>query len=307
VIAFRRLGFREALDGWTMALPAILGLLIFTLGPIVASFYLSLTNYNVVKPPQWVGLKNYLELFTNDPLFYLSLRQTAYYSFLSIPLSLIVAYVIALMMNQSVKGITVYRTLWYLPALVPSVANATLWTWVLNRDFGLLNYPLRVLGIGSPGWLIEPSLTVPSLVMIQLWGLGNSVLIFLAALQGVPQHLIEAAEIDGANWWQKFLNVTVPMTSTIIFFNLIMGIIGSLQVFNLVYVIFTPVGGTGSAGPENAGLMYVLQLYRQAFQYFAMGYASAMAWVLLVIIVALTLITFKLSGRLLFYEASRGD
>ena len=303
---YRRLSFHEAVDGWTMALPAVLGLLIFTIGPIFASFYFSLTNYNVVKPPEWVGFRNYISMFTNDPLFYHSLRQTAYYSFLSIPLSLVVAYVIALMMNQDVRGVTIYRTLWYLPALVPSVANATLWRWVLNRDFGLVNYPLQVLGLGSPGWLIEPELTIPSLVMIHLWGLGNSVLIFLAALQGVPQHLLEAAEIDGANWWHKFRHVTIPMTSSIIFFNLIMGIIGSFQVFTIVYVIFTPTGGTGSAGPENAALMYVLQLYRHAFQYFQMGYASAMAWVLFLIVVLLTLIVFRLSGRWVYYEASKG-
>ncbi|HEX9017167.1 MAG TPA: sugar ABC transporter permease [Chloroflexota bacterium] len=303
---FRRLGFREAFDGWTMALPAILGLLIFTVGPIIASAFLSLTNYNIVKPPQWIGLDNYVQMFTNDPLFYTSLRQTAYYSFLAIPLSLVFAYLIALMMNQNVRGITVYRTLWYLPALVPAVANATLWRWVLNRDFGLMNYPLQIIASVSPGWLIEPLLTVPSLVLIHLWGLGNSVLIFLAALQGVPQHLIEAAEIDGANWWHKFRHVTIPMTSSIIFFNLIMGIIGTFQVFTLVYVMFTPTGGTGSVGPENAGLMYVVLIYRHAFQYFRMGYASALAWVLFAIIVLLTLVMFRLSGRWVFYEASRG-
>jgi len=303
---YRRLGFWEAVDGWLFTLPAFTGLLCFTLGPIVASLYFSFTEYNAVKAPQWVGLNNYLKLFTGDPLFWHSLRQTAYYSFLSIPLSLVVAYLIALLMNQPVRGITLYRTLWYLPALVPSVANATLWRWILNRDFGLLNYPIRLLGFDPPGWLIEPELTIPSLVLIHLWGLGNSVLILLAALQGVPQHLYDAAEIDGANWWQKFRYITLPMTSSIIFFNLIMGIIGSFQVFTLAYVIFTPTGGTGSAGPENAALFYVLYLYRHAFQYFQMGYASAMAWVLFLIILVLTVLMFKLSGRWVYYEVSRG-
>ena len=304
---WRRLGFHETVFGWLFVAPAVLGLIIFSVYPVVTSFYLSFTNYDIVTPPQWVGVQNYAKLATGDELFRKSLGITTYYSLLSIPLSLLVAYVIALLMNQKVRGISIYRTCWYLPSLVPAVANAMLWGWLLNRDFGPVNYPLKLLGLPSPGWLIDPEWTVPSLVLIHLWGVGNAVLIFLAGLQGVPQHLYEAAEVDGAGRWQKFRNVTLPMTSPIIFFNLIIGIIQSFQVFTLVYALFTndPTTNTGSAGPENAGLVYVLYLYRNAFQYFRNGYASAMAWILFVIITLLTVIAFRTQGRWVFYETKK--
>lgn len=302
---WQRLGFQEAVEGYLFALPAILGLLIFTIGPIIASFYLSFTEYNIVKPPEFRGLANYQKLFTSDELFRKSLGITAYYASLSIPLSLAAGFLIALLMNQQVRGIFLYRTIWYLPALVPAVATGTLWRFALNRDFGLVNLPLRALGLGAPGWLIDPALTVPSLVLIHLWGLGNSVLIYLAGLQGIPQHLYEAAEIDGANWWAKFWNITVPMSSPIIFFNLILGIIGSFQIFTEVYVIFTPTGGTGSVGPENAALVYLMYLYRNAFQYFRMGYAAALAWLLFLVIMVLTALMFRFQNRWVYYEGGR--
>ena len=303
---YARLTFRESLFGWLFVLPAVLGLALFNLFPVVASAYLSFTSYDVVTPPKWIGLANYVRMFGGDGLYVKSLQVTAYYSALSIPLSLLVAYVIALLMNQRVHGISVFRTCWYLPSLVPAVANGALWSWLLNRDFGAVNYPLKLLGLPAPGWLLDPEWTVPSLVLIHLWGVGNSVLIFLAGLQGVPQHLYEAAEVDGANWWHKFANVTVPMTSSIIFFNLVIGIIQSFQVFSLVYILFTPPAvETGTAGPENAALVYVLYLYRNAFQYFRQGYACAMAWVLFVIIMALTVIAFRSQGRWVYYEAAK--
>ena len=302
---WQQLGFQEAVEGYAFALPAILGLLIFTIGPIVVSFYLSFTDYNIVKPPEFKGLANYQKLFSSDGLARQSLGITTYYSLLAIPLSLIVGFLIAILMNQKVRGVFLYRTIWYIPALVPAVATGTLWRFVLNRDFGLMNIPFRALGLGAPGWLVDPVLTVPSLVLIQLWGLGNAVLILLAGLQGVPQHLYEAAEIDGANWWTKFWNVTVPMCSSIIFFNLIIGIISAFQTFTEVYVIFTPTGGEGSVGPQNAALVYPIYLYRNAFQYFRMGYASAMAWLLFVIIMVLTALMFRFQSRWVYYEGGR--
>jgi multiple sugar transport system permease protein len=305
----RRLGFREAIFGWLLVLPAVLGLLIFSVYPVLTSLYLSFTRYDIVNPPEWVGLENYITMATRDALYRKSLGITTYYSLLSIPLSLIVAYMIALLMNQRVRGISIYRTCWYLPSLVPAVANAMLWGWLLNRDFGPVNYPLRLLGLPAPGWLVDPEWTVPSLVLIHLWGVGNSVLIFLAGLQGVPQHLYEAAEVDGAGRWHRFWHVTLPMTTPIIFFNLVIGIIQSFQVFTLVYALFAndPTTSTGSAGPENAGLVYVLYLYRNAFQYFKNGYASAMAWVLFVIIMLLTALAFRTQGRWVFYESRKVD
>ena len=296
----------EALWGLFFVLPAVLGLVIFQLGPVVASLYLSFTNYDIVSTPKWIGLDNYTRMFTTDQLYQKSLGITAYYSILSIPLSLLVAYVIAMLMNQKVRGISVYRTLWYLPSLVPATVNGILWLWLLNRDFGPLNYFLRLVGLPAPAWLSDPAWTVPSLVLVHLWGVGNSVLIFLAGLQGVPQHLYEAAEVDGATWWHKLRNVTIPMTSSILLFNLVIGIIQSFQVFALVYTLYTPSPTEAtSAGPENAALVYVMYLYRNAFQNFKNGYASAMAWVLLLIIMGLTLIVFRSQGRWVYYEATR--
>lgn len=303
MLTFRR---REAAWGWVFVLPAILGLVFFQLGPVLASLYLSFTNYDIVSAPKWIGLANYERLAGVDQLYVKSLGITAYYSALSIPLSLLVAYLVALLMNQRVRGISVYRTLWYLPSLVPATVNGVLWLWLLNRDFGPVNYFLRLVGLPAPAWLSDPGWTVPSLVLVHLWAVGNSVLIFLAGLQGVPQHLYEAAEVDGATWWHKLRHITVPMTSSIIFFNLVIGVIQSFQVFGLVYTLFTPSATEATtAGPENAALVYVLYLYRNAFLYFKNGYASAMAWVLLLIIAALTLVVFRTQGRWVYYESGR--
>jgi multiple sugar transport system permease protein len=303
VIGFRR---REAIYGWIFILPAALGLVVFQLGPVLASLYLSFTSYDIVSAPKWIGLTNYERLFSEDKLYLKSLGVTAYYSALSIPLSLLVAYLVALLMNRKVRGISVYRTLWYLPSLVPATVNGVLWLWLLNRDFGPVNFFLRLAGLPAPAWLSDPAWTVPSLVLVHLWAVGNSVLIFLAGLQGVPQHLYEAAEVDGATWWHKFRHVTIPMTSSIIFFNLVIGVIQSFQVFALVYTLFTPSATEATtAGPENAGMVYVMYLYRNAFQNFKNGYASAMAWVLLIIIAALTVLVFRSQGRWVYYESGR--
>lgn len=298
--------FREAVDGYLFAAPAIIGLLVFSLGPILASFYLSFTEYAAVRPPEFVGLANYSKVFGRDEFFRKALSVTSYYSFISVPLGLVAGFMVAVLLNQAVKGVVLYRSIWYLPSLVPSVANAVLWKWILNKEFGLLNVGLRTVGITGPGWLVDPRWTVPSLILISLWGVGGAMLINLAGLQGVPQHLYEAVEIDGGNWWTKFRHVTIPMVSPILFFNLIMGIIGSFQVFTLVYVIFRVQATAGStAGPDNAGLTYVLYLYRNAFQYFKMGYASALAWVLFIIILILTGVVFRFSSRWVYYEAGR--
>jgi multiple sugar transport system permease protein len=292
---------REALDGYLLAAPAILGLLIFTAYPVIYTFYLSFTEYNFVRDPAWVGLDNYKEM-VGDELFRKSLVSTLYYVALSIPLTLIGSFIVALLLNQGVRGISIYRTIWYLPALVPAAAAAALWRWILNRDFGIVNELLYRLGLPTPGWLVEPEWTIPTLALVALWtGLGGTMLIFLAGLQGVPTHLYEAAALDGASAWRRLWNVTIPMMSPIIFFNLVLGVISSFQAFTTVYLIYTPTG-SGSAGPSDSGLLYLVYLYRNAFQYFRVGYAAALSWALFLIIVALTVILFRLQRRWVYYE-----
>lgn len=296
---------REAIDGYLFAAPTLIGLVVLSLGPFFASLYLGFTDFPGIKPPTWIGLDNYVRMFTRDGLFIKSLTVTSYYTFVSVPLSLLAGFLVAVLLNQQVRGIVWYRSVWYMPTLVPAVANAVLWRWLLNKDFGLLNIALRSIGIVGPGWLIDPKWTVPSLILISLWGVGGAMLVNLAGLQGVPQHLYEAVEIDGGNFWDKFRHVTIPMVSPIIFFNLVMGIIGSFQAFNLVYVLFRVTDSTGStAGPDNAGLFYVLYLYRNAFQWFKMGYASALAWILLLIILIFTALTFRSSRFWVYYEGA---
>jgi multiple sugar transport system permease protein len=303
--SYQRLGFEETFFGWLFILPAVLGLLIFSLGPVLVSLGLSFTRYDIINPPEWVGLTHYLSL-PDDQLWTKSVSVTLKYSVLAIPLSLVVSYGIALLMNQEVKGIAGYRTMWYLPSLVPTVASATLFRWVLNPEFGPINYPLKALGLPAPGWLTDPKWIVPSLVIIHLWGLGNAALIFLAALKGVPMSLYEAAEVDGASGWARFRHITIPMTSSVIFFQLIMGVIGSFQVFSTAYILYGSAWASSSAGPQNAALFYVLYAYRNAFGYFRNGYACAMAWVLFLVVMLLTWAVFRSQQAWVYYETEGG-
>jgi multiple sugar transport system permease protein len=298
---YERLGFEESFWGWLFALPAILGLLIFKLGPVLASLFLSFTKYDIISAPAWIGLDNYTKLL-NDDLWLTSVRVTLRYVGLFVPSALVTAYAIALLMSRDVKGIYLYRTLWYLPSVVPAVASATIWRWGLNPEFGPINYPLKLVGLPSPRWLTDPEWIVPSIVFISLWGLGNTVLIFLAAIKGVPATYYEAAEVDGAGRWTRFRHITLPMTSSIIFYQLIVNVIGSFQVFGVAYVLFVRNSSASSAGPDNAALFYVLYMYRNAFSYFRNGYASAMAWVLFVVIMLLTALLFYSQRRWVYYE-----
>ena len=297
---FRR---REALEGYLLAMPAILGLLIFTLGPILYTFYLSFTEYNLVRSPEWIGLANYREMLFEDRFFWPTVRITMYYSLLSIPSTIVVSFLVAMLLNTKVAGIAFFRTIWYLPALVPAAAGAALWRWIMNDHFGLINNALMDLNFDPIGWLTDPRYTVISLAIIALWGgIGGTMLIFLAGLQGVPQSLYEAAELDGAGWWRRLMNITIPLMSPIIFFNLILGIIGSFQAFATVYLIFTPGGGAGEVGPSNSAMLYLVYLYRNTFNYFRVGYGAALAWVLFLIIVTITIIMFLLQRKWVFYE-----
>jgi multiple sugar transport system permease protein len=285
---------REAIEGYVAITPWLLGLLIFTLGPIVASFYFSFTDYEVVKPPIFVGLANYQRL-AGDRLFWQSLKVTGTYVGVSVPLGIILSFAVALLMNQKVRLIGFFRTAYYMPNLVPAVGSAILWIWIFNPEFGLLNTALASLGIKGPLWLAHSKWALPALIIMSLWGVGGGMLIYLAGLQGIPTDLYEAAEVDGATAWRRFLHVTVPQMTPVLFFNLIMGIIGSFQVFTAGYIM---TGG----GPRYATYFYVLYLYHNAFQYFRMGYASALAWILAVIILFFTLLVFRSSSAWVYYE-----
>lgn len=299
---YQRLSFEETFWGWAFILPAVLGLLIFKLGPVLASLGLSFTKYEIISAPSWIGLANYTRLI-NDDLWLKSVWVTLKYVGLFVPSAMVTAYAIALLMSRDLRGINFYRTIWYLPSVVPAVASATIWRWGLHPEFGPINYPLKLFGLPAPRWLTDPDWIIPSIVFISLWGLGNTVLIFLASIKGVPPTFYEAAEVDGANAWERFRHVTLPLTSSIIFYQLIVSVIGSFQVFGVAYVLFVTNPSASSAGPDNAALFYVLYMFRNAFGYFRNGYASAMAWVLFVVIMALTALLFYSQNRWVYYES----
>lgn len=287
---------REAVAGYLFISPWLIGFLVFILGPIIASFYLSLTEYAIIQPPTFVGFDNYQRLASDD-LFWQALKVTTIYVLVSTPLLLALSFGAALLMNQRVRGIGVWRTIFYLPNLVPLVASTMLWLWIFNPQFGLLNTFLRLAGVDGPLWLQSTQWALPSLILMSLWSIGAPMLIYLAGLQGIPTDLYDAVAVDGGGAWAKFRTVTIPMMSPIIFFNLVLGLIAGFQVFAQPFIM---TGG----GPRYATLFYVLYLYDNAFRYFRMGYASALAWVLFLIILVLTVITFRLSAFWVYYEGA---
>ncbi len=264
----------------------------------MASFFLSLTQYDILAPPRWVGLDNYRQLF-NDDLFWQALKVTMIYTFISVPLMMITSLGLALLLNQRVLGLSVFRTIFYLPTVTTGVAVALLWVWLLQPDFGLINNMLwSIFGIRGPQWLYDENWVLPALVLKSLWGVGGPMLIYLAALQGVPTHLYEAAELDGANAFRRFVHVSLPMITPVILFNLVMGIIASFQVFTDAYIMT-------KGGPNYASYFYVYYLYQNAFQFFRMGFASAQAWILFLIILVFTTITLRSSSFWVYYEGGR--
>ena len=286
---------REALVGYLFLSPWILGFLIFLVGPMVASIYLSLTEYKIIRLPVWVGLANYARMFS-DELFYHSMKVTVTYTALSVPLGIVAALAVAVLLNQKIVASGLFRTIFYLPSVVSGVAVAIVFAWIFNFRFGILNYFLSLLGIPGPNWLGHPRWTLWAFVLMSLWGIGGNVIIFLAALQGVPVPLYEAAKIDGAGNWRRFWAITLPIISPAILFVLIMGVIGTFQTFTQSYIM---TGG----GPANATLFYLLYLYKNAFNWFEMGYASAMAWVLFLVIMVCTLLLWRSSARWVYYES----
>lgn len=281
--------------GLLFALPWIVGFLGFTVYPVIASFYYSLNVYTTFgEPMRWVGFANYRELF-QDELFWVSLYNTAYYVLFGISYHVALALLLAFLLNQKLGGISVYRTIYYLPTIVPAVATSVLWLWVFNPEFGLINATLGQLGMRGPGWLTDPVLAKPSLILMGSWTIGGTLIIFLAGLQDVPLQLYEAAMIDGAGTLQQARHVTLPMLSPVIFYNVIMGVIAGFQVFTQSFIMT-------NGGPLDTTLFYALYLYRNAFQYFKMPYASAMAWILFLLVMATTLVIFRSSARFVYYE-----
>ena len=292
---------REAGLFYLTVSPWIIGFLIFTLVPMAISLYLSFTRWNVIQAPVWIGFDNYVRMFTNDPDFYQALKVTLIFTITSVPLQMIVALFLAVLLNEATRAVGFFRTAFYIPSIVASVASAVLWTWIFNPRFGPINGVLRPLGLGSPNWFNDPNYALLALVIMSAWGVGGQMLIFLAGLKGIPRSLYEAAEVDGAGRITRFLRITLPMLSPTLFFNLIMSMIGAFQTFDAAFVISTTRGGQIGA-PQKSTLFFLLHLYREGFSFLNMGYASALAWVLFLIILTVTLIVNRTSKRWVFYS-----
>lgn len=290
--------WRENLTGYLFFSPWLIGLLAFNVIPIVLAVYYSFTEYSVLQPPEWIGVGNYHEMFVVDELFWKALYNTVYYAVFSVPLSLILAILLAMLLNTKVPGQSFFRATFFLPSIVPVVAASVVWAWILHPEYGLINDLLGRIGLPGPPWLTSEVWSKPAFILMSLWGIGPTTIIFLAGLQDIPQHLYEAAEIDGANLVQRARHVTLPLLTPTIFFNLVIGLIGAFQVFAQVYII-------SEGGPLWSTLFYVLYLYNQGFQYFNMGYASALAVVLFVIILILTALVQATSRRWVYYEGAQ--
>lgn len=286
---------RRLLTGLAFISPWIVGFLVFILYPIVISFYYGFTDFSLFTSPTWVGLQNYQQLITFDDKFLLSLYNTIYFTLLVIPASIVLALAMAIVLNIGLRGVSIYRAIFFMPTIVPAVASAVVWGWILNPRWGLINGFLQLVGISGPPWLTSPAWAKPSLVLVTLWAIGSDMIIYLAALQDIPQVYYEAAVLDGANNWQKTRHVTLPLLTPVIFFHLVNGTIWAFQYFTIAFVMT-------DGGPANATLFYSLYLYRNAFEYLKMGYASAMAWILFIVVMAATLIILRSSKGWVHYE-----
>jgi multiple sugar transport system permease protein len=288
----------EALWGILFATPAIIGFLVWVAGPMVFAAYFSLTDWKIVSTPNFVGLQNYRTMFFEDEFFWKSLSATAYYSFVGVPVTLILAFMVAVMLNQRVRMKVLFRAAFFLPSTVPVVAASMIWMWLYDPNFGLLNYLLGLVGLPGLRWLYSEAQVIPSFILMNVWAMGNTMVVFLAGLQSIPNHYYEAVTVDGGNWYHRFRHITLPLSSTVILFNLIMLIIHSFQVFAQVYIMT-------EGGPNNRSLFYVFYLFREAFTIGRMGYASALAWVLTIVILILTAIVFKSSSLWVFYQGGK--
>ncbi|NLK07177.1 MAG: sugar ABC transporter permease [Firmicutes bacterium] len=286
---------RALVMGLAFAAPWIIGFVLFVAYPVAASLYYSFTEFTGLDITGFVGFGNYIEMLTRDELFHKSLYNTLYYLSLAVPLGFIVALCLAMLLNLKIREVSIYRTCVYIPNIIPAFAASFVWLWLLNPEYGLVNLVLEQVGIWGPGWVSDPRWSKFSIVLMAQWGAGGSAMIFLASLQDVPRSLYEVAELDGASAWRKFRYITLPMISPVILFHVIMALFGAFQVFTPAYIMT-------AGGPANSTLFYVLYLYRNAFNYGKMGYASAMAWLLFILALVTTLIVMKTSARFVYYQ-----
>lgn len=287
---------KEALQGYLGLSPWLIGFLFLNLGPILATFYFSFTQWKIVEPPNFIGLTNYVLMFTADPQFVNALKVTFLYVVYSLPLKLVFGLALSLLLNFKVPGMNFFRTVFYIPAVISGVAVSLMWMWLMQPDYGVINTLLAMVGIEGPKWFWDPNWALPSVAIMSVWNVGGSAVIYLAGLQNIPPHLYEAAEIDGANRWSRFWKITMPLLTPTLFFQLVMEMIDSFRVFTQAYVIT-------KGGPLGATYFYMLYLYEQAFQEFNMGYASALAIIITLIILIFTIIVNQTSNRWVYYEA----
>lgn len=288
---------REAIAGFLFASPWLLGFIVFIAGPMVVSIFLAFTRWDLFTSPRWVGLDNFETMLFDDPLVLQALKVTSIYAFASVPLQVVLGLVLATLLNQKIRLLSFYRSVYYLPSVIGGIAVAIMWRWILGTQFGMVNTLLRYVGIEGPSWLGDADWVLVSFIIMSLWGTGSTMLIYLGGLQSIPTELYEAADVDGAGSWTKFRHITVPMMTPVIFFNMIMAVIASLQEFVVPFIM---TGG----GPHNSSLFLVLYLYRHGFQYFQMGYASALAWLLFIYIMLLTALVLRSSSAWVYYEGS---
>ena len=281
-----------------LVLPAILGFFIWQIGPMIANFVISFTEWGVGSSPKFIGFANYKKLFFDDFIFKKSIGVTFYFAIGSVIASGITAFIVALLLNQQIKFKPIFRTVYFLPAIIPLVASSTIWMWLFNPNFGLLNHLLELLGLPGSEWIYGEATAVPSLILMTMWSMGQTMIIFLAGLQGIPRQLYEAVEIDGGGWWARFAHVTIPMMTPTIFFHIVMGLIGSFQAFVQPYLMT-------QGGPNYATMFTVYYIYNNAFFYQRMGYASAIATILFLIILGFTLLIFATSNRWVYYEVNK--
>jgi multiple sugar transport system permease protein len=286
---------RQALEGYLSISPWIIGFVLYSLGPILASVYFSFTEWSIVRPPQWLGLGNYIRMFTRDPLFWQALKVTSYFVLLSVPLKLVFGLALSLLLNLKVPGMNAFRTIFYIPAVISGVAVSLMWVWLLQPDTGVVNTLLDLVGIKGPNWFWGVNTALPSVALMSVWSVGGSAVIYLAGLQNIPPHLYEAAEIDGAGRWHQFWRITIPLLTPTLFFQLVTEMISSFKVFTQAYVIT-------QGGPLKATYFYLFYFYEEAFRNFNMGYASALALMLMIIIMAFTLLLNYTSNRWVYYE-----
>lgn len=292
---------KEALWFYVLVLPWVFGFVALTLGPMIYSLFLSLTDWDLFTPPQFVGLNNYIRLFSRDKVFWKTVFNTLYYAFISVPLGMLFSLLIVYFLSRPIKGSTIYRTLYYIPATVPAVASALLFKWLLAPDAGMINRFLSVFGVDGPAWLLDPIWVKPALILMSLWTVGVNITLLMAGTKSIPAEFYEAAELDGASPVARYFRITLPLLTPVIFFNLINGLIVALQVFTQIYIM-TGSGGATMGGPNNSSMMIVPYLFNNGFRFYKMGYASAIAWLLFVLVLILTLLVFRSSSAWVHYE-----